>query len=300
MTTLEQALKNASYKVWDELEPIPNGTNYKIFEVREEALTTMAIKELYRSFCPKIEKAVMIPASEESLNGYDFELVIGSKSKSKYVRLFVQAKRLYGKKISSNYKAIDFSQTDALLKYSKDNEGLGTYAFYNHLLERDLNLYDHFNSATLFDKKTMGITICSAYSVKMLNSKKFHDYHFNGGIRISPKLYSLRHFPSLFYFHRETKKHMAVPLHELSYFTIEIAEKINQLYRRIKSQRDKLNFFFFFFPPDLENRFGGSDDLIPVLNQNIESLVASFRQRTIKENDFYNPKALIIIDTDNE
>lgn len=108
--TLEETLKKASYKVWKELEPIPITTGYRIFEVREEALTTMAIKEICRSACSQIETVVMIPGSEESLSGYDFELVIGSKAKGKYVRFFIQAKRLYGKKVNNNFDLIKFDQ----------------------------------------------------------------------------------------------------------------------------------------------------------------------------------------------
>lgn len=299
--TLEQALKQAAYKVWDELEPIPQNSNYTIFEVREEALTTMAIKELYRSLCPQIEKIEMIPGSEESLKGYDFEIVIGSKLKGKYVRLFIQAKRLYGKKVTSNYDALDFKQTDDLIKYSRNNSSLGMYAFYNHLSEQDITLQNHYNSATLFDKKSMGITVASAYSVKMLGARKFSKYHFNEGSKINPNIYSLRHFPHLFYFHKDSRKHIAVPFHELSYFTIDMAEIINRLYRRIKA-KNKTYFFFFFFS-GIEKLFNDDKDIIPILNTNSDKLFAEFRSRTSesnKEKSCYNPEALIIIDTDEE
>ena len=84
MKTLEDTLKSAAYKVWDELEPIQSGTGFKIFEVREEALTTMALKEIIKSSCSQIENIQMISGTEESLKGYDFELAIGNKTTGRY------------------------------------------------------------------------------------------------------------------------------------------------------------------------------------------------------------------------
>lgn len=296
--TLEETLKKAAFKVWDELEPIPQTSNYKVFEVREEALTTMAIKELFRSACPEIEKVLMIPGSEESIKGYDFELVIGSKSLGKYVRFFIQAKRLYGKKVESNYNDIDFDQTMKLLNYSKGEDSLAMYLFYNHLVENDCDLMNHFNSATPYDKKCLGITITSAYSVHRLKEKKFSVLHCNNGRRVNPSLYNLRHFTHLFYFHEASKRHIAVPFHELSYFKISLAETINQIYRNLKAQ-GKLKFFFFFFP-GLDELLNGDEDIIPILETNQEVLISQFNQRVNGSNDLekvYNPQALIIIET---
>lgn len=301
MNTLEDTLKKAAYKVWDELEPIQNGTGFKIFEVREEALTTMALKEIIKSSCSQIENIQMISGNEESIKGYDFELVIGNKKKGKYIRLFIQAKRLFDKKVSSTYDSLHFGQTEDLINYSRDNESLAMYSFFNHILADSLTLHNHYNSVTPFDKKSMGITICSAYSVKMLQSKKFTDYHFNDGITINPRLYSLRHFRHLFYFHRDSRKHLAVPFHELSYFTIEMAETVNRMARRIRA-RGRLNFFFFFFP-GIEKFFDDEGDLIPILNTTSKNLIEDFNVRTQKNSenrDFYNPQFLLIVDTDED
>lgn len=80
-----------------------------------------------------------------------------------------------------------------------------------------------------------------------MKSNLFSDYHNNEGLRIDPMFYSLRHFPDLFYYHNGSKNNLAIPFHELSYFTIEKAEKINQLYNRIQKRNKKLNFSFFHF-----------------------------------------------------
>lgn len=297
MTTLEDTLKRAAYKIWDELEPVPNGSGIKIFEVREEALTTMALKELVRASCPEIDKILMIGSKTEKLTGYDFELAIGSKSKGKYIRFFIQAKTLKGKKISSKYEEIDFDQATTLSEFSKSQSSLGMYAFFNHLTENSLTLANHYNSATPFDKKSIGITIASAYSIRMLRSKLFSDYHFNDGLKMSPRIYTWRHFTHLFYFHMQTKRHLAVPLHELSYFTVEMAEMINRAFRIIK-RKSRLNFFFFFLP-GMEKYFDDNEDLIPIIETNVEKLISDFNSRIEQNKEgIYNPKALIIIDTD--
>lgn len=298
---LEDTLKKAAYKVWNELEPIPQSPNYKTFEVREEALTTMLIKEIYHANCANIDKIEMISPHDETIKGYDFELAIGSKSKSKYVRLFIQAKTLKGKRVSSNYNEIKFPQTNTLIQYSKSQSSLGTYAFFNHLVENDLTLNNHYNSATPYDKKSLGITVASAYSVKMMNSRKFSDFHFNNGYHISPRFYSLRFFPHLFYFHKASRSHMAVPLHELSYFTIELAERINRMYRLMQA-RSRTHFFFFFFP-GMEEFLNDDKDIIPIIETNVEELVTDFKNRIIENNrteGSYNPQLLLVINTDDQ
>jgi hypothetical protein len=298
---LEDTLKKAAYKVWDELEPIPTTPSYKVFEVREEALTTMLIKEIFRANCSDIEKIEMIPGNEESLRGYDFELAIGSRAKGKYVRLFVQAKTLKGKRVGSTYNEIDFDQTNTLINYSRTQSSLAIYAFYNHLVENDLILRNHYNSATPYDKKSLGITLASAYSIHMLCSKKFSDYHFNNGHRINPQIYSLRYFSHLFYFHEASKSHLSVPFHELSYFTIDLAKRINMLYRRIKA-RSRTNFFFFFYP-GMDSFLFDDKEIIPIISTNKEKLISEFKSRVEPYNEkpgIYNPQFLLIVNTDEQ
>lgn len=176
---------------------------------------------------------------------------------------------------------------------------LGMYAFYNHLIEKDIDLINHYNSATIFDKQNLGITLASAYTIKRLKSKKFTDYHFNDGRRVNPKVYNLRYFSHLFYFHTPSRSHLAVPFHELSYFTIQLAQEINKQYRRLKAE-GKMNFFFFFFP-GLDNLLPDDNDIIPILDTNIEELVADFRNRSSLENNdniIYRPQALVVLETE--
>jgi hypothetical protein len=292
---LEQTLKLASNKVWQELEPVPRSSNVKIFEVREEALTTMALKEIYKAACPNIERIEMVSAIFEATSGYDFEVAIGSKRKGKFVRLFFQSKTLKGKDVKASYKEIDFDQTDNLISYAKKHTSLPMYAFYNHLMENDIRLHDYYNSASLFDKKNMGITIAAAYSVYRLKSKKFVKFHYNFGRRINPALYSLRFYPHLFYFHDQSNSHLAVPFHELAFFTIDIAERINRMYQRIKSQ-GRLNLLLLLM--GLEE-FDDSKKLIPILKTSPDELVEDFQLRqTQNEKSPFNPLALIIINTD--
>lgn len=292
--TLEQVLKKAAYKVWDELEPINQKGKYKIFEVREEALTTMALKEIARSNCPSVDEMVMISGKDEFTKGYDFEIGIGSNKKGKYVRLFIQAKRLFGKNVTNSYKDIDFAQTDRLVKYAKSQESLAMYALYNHFLCNDSRLEDYYNSCTAFDRKSMGITLTSAYSISKLRSKKFAKYHYNFGRRIDPTIFSLRFFSHLFFFHQESHSHLAVPFHEIAYLTIELAEKINRLRRKIRSKANlKLLLLLLLSINDDE------ENVIPILKTNSNKLIEDFQKRNEAANDAdYNPRALIIINTD--
>jgi hypothetical protein len=295
---LEQTLQNASKKIWKELSPVSNKGTHKVFEVREEALTTMALKKLIIANCPDIAHIEMIPGCEETLKGYDFELVIGSITKRKFVRLLVQAKKLNGKTTNSNYSAIDFDQTDTLINYSKSIDSLATYAFYNHLVDSDTDLIYRYNSETPFLRQHLGITICSAYSVKRLQSRKFDDYHFHRSSSRGTNLYALRRFPSLFYFHRESRSHLAIPFHEVAHFSIDIAERINRIYKRIRARGR--SYFFFFFVPGLEDFFSNENDLIPILNTDLESIIKDFKNRTLEQSSFstYKPQALIVINTD--
>ncbi|MGN6400883.1 MAG: DUF6615 family protein [Flavisolibacter sp.] len=293
---LEQAFKQASYKVWDELEPIAS-TVHKIHPVREEALTSMALKVLANANCKAITKVEMISSDKEKTDGYDFELLIGHGKK--WIRLFIQSKRLYGNSTSDSYDAIKFDQVEKLINFSKKTVGIPTYAFYNHVTENDLVVCDYYNSITSFDRKSLGITLTSALTIKMLPTRKFADYHYNYGYHLIPRLQSVKSFEYLFYFYSEYRKHLSIPFHDLSYLTIDFAEEINKLYKKWQA-KGYLPFFFFFFP-GFEQLYG-DDELIPIIrNQGLEVLVSDFRLRASENtaSDFgFNPQALMVVDTE--
>jgi hypothetical protein len=293
---LEQTFKQAAYKVWDELEPISN-TQHVIFPVREEALTTMALKAMVAANCTRIAKIEMISSDKEKTHGYDFELLIGGNKK--WIRFFIQSKRLYGYNITDNYDAIKFDQVNQIIQFSKDNIGIPTYAFYNHLEENDLTLNDHYNSVTPFDRKCLGITFTSALSIQMLKSRKFIDYHFNYGFHLPPSIRPLKSFEHLFYFYTHYRTHLSIPFHDIAYLTIDLAETMNKLYKK-RQAKGTLPLFLFMWP-GFEN-FYGDDDLIPIIrDKSLETLTSEFRRRA-QENEAsnygYYPKALIAIQTD--
>ena len=93
---LEKALKKVSKKIWNELKPLDT-VNVNIHKAREEGLTTMGLTILAEAKCDNVLKIDMISAKQESLRGYDFEICIGSPQKRKFIRFFIQAKRLYGR-----------------------------------------------------------------------------------------------------------------------------------------------------------------------------------------------------------
>jgi len=300
---LEDILKKAAYKVWKEMPEVHRDNDFVIFDVREEALTTMALREIYKFKSGNIEKIKMISATAENLQGYDFELVIGSKARGKYIRMFIQAKRLFGQNTNGEYRSLHYdvkrkdNQTDILLSYAKKESSLAMYAFFNHLDEKNSVLKDYYNSSTEFNRKSLGITITSAYSIKITGSNKFKAYHSNNGIRVNQSLYSLRNFPDLFYHHNGTRNNLAVPFHEISYLTIDFAEIINKLYRRIRTNPLRRLNYYYYFPP-LDYFFDNGKDLIPILNTSVEELELDFLKR--EKNESYNPKALIILDTDQK
>lgn len=297
---LEETLRRASKKIWKELEPV-SYTQHLIHNVREEALTSMALKELAKSNCSFIDKIEMISSDVEKQTGYDFELAIGSKKRREYIRLFIQSKRLYGNNCNSSYNALKPTQALQLIDFSRDKKSFPLYAFYNHLTENDDVLKDYYNSITQFDRRCLGFTITSAYTVKEKKCNKFNDYHFNSGRNLTPYVYSYNHFfRHLFFFYSDYTKHLSIPFHDLSYLTLDLAKKINAKHKELQ-KKNTLPFFFFFFP-GFENLMGGDEDIIPILRHTtVDDLVTSFRSRTLEggaDQDSFNPKALVIIDTD--
>lgn len=95
----------------------------------------------------------------------------------------------------------------------------------------------------------------------------------------------------MFYFHNVQA---AIPFHELSYYTIEYAEYINKAYiDNIKS--GNINFFFFF--PFSNSLYGDAGNLIPIIKGTPESLLDNFYSRGKENNEKFNSKAILILDT---
>lgn len=289
---LEKVLKKVSKKVWDELKPI-NGSNINIHNVREEALSSMGLKILAKSNCDNVLRIEMISAQDESLRGYDYEICIGSAKKRKFIRFFIQAKRLYGNKLNSRYNAYDPSQSKKLEDYSKTYKGIPLYSLYNYLAVPNSDLLRYYNSDSNFNKKHLGVTL--ATTTKLKGGNHFNSIHDNGILNYY-RMPFYRYHPLDIDFYEDNIQ-VGVPLHSLANFTIEKAEDFNELHRSNKS-KNTLPFFFFFFDPEL---LGGDDELIPILKMNEEELTQDFRRRAEinnKDNGF-NPQALIIIEQED-
>lgn len=290
---LEKALKKASKKVWKELAPIAN-SNFKIHNVREEALSSMLLRTLAQSGCSNILGLEMIDSKSEKTGGYDFEMCIGNSKKKKFVRFFIQAKVLKGNYLNSVYKEYKLSQSNVLENYAKHNNGIPLYSLYNHLSIPELELYKYYNSPSKFNKKYLGVTIST--TTKLKGGIKF-DFVHDSGITDYYRFPLYRYHPDdiLFY---EDHIQSGVPLHDLANFSIEKAEEYNRVYKENKSKGIIPFFFFFFFDPEL---VGDNDELIPILNMSEEELVADFRIRTNpdsleKKYEGYNPQSLIILE----
>ena len=289
---LEKALKKVSKKIWDELEPV-NGMNVNIHAIREEALSSKALKILYKAKCNNVLRIEMLNSHEEKLRGYDYEICIGSPQKRKFVRFFIQAKRLYGNKLNSRYDAYDKEQTEVLEKYAIQYKGIPLYSLYNHIDVPSSELSKYYNSIDNFKKKNLGVTL--ATTTKLKSSSQFAAIH-DSGILDYYRLPLYRYHPNDLMFYEDNIQ-VGVPLHTLASFTIEKAEEFNKKYRQ-NLGKNILSFFFFFFDQDL---FGGDEELIPILKMNEEELVEDFKRRA-KINaleEGYNPKALIILEEQN-
>lgn len=286
---LEKVLKKVSKKVWNELKPV-NNDNVKIHSVREEALSSMGLKTLANSNCKDVLRIEMINSDLESERGYDYEICIGSSKKRKFVRFFIQAKRLYGYKLNSRYNAYDFSQSKKMEEYATNYKGIPLYALYNHLDVPDVELLRYYNSTSPFNKKHLGVTITTTSKLRGGNQfNAIHDNHILDYFRTP--FYRFHPLDLEFY---EDNAQIGVPLHELANFSIEKAERFNKKYRE-NIAKGKLHFFFFFFDDELIN--DNNDELIPILKMDEEELVSDFKKRTeIKNSEGYNPKALIILE----
>lgn len=289
---LSTALKKASTKVWSELTPISN-LSHKIYEIREEGLTSMALKELSFSKCKNIQVIEMISAKRESIDGYDFQISLGNDKNAEYITFYIQAKRLSGSSLSSKYAAIDKDQVKNLIAYSC-RRGVPSYAFFNHLMEPPRTLRSYYNSITSFNKKYLGITLASAHAVRLANDYSFLTYHQGSGPNLPRKVYSPSNLANLFgYF--KNQMNIAVPFHELAYMNVKLAKAFNKRYKE-NSRRSTLPFFFFNL--GFEDFFFDNEDLIPIVSTTSQRIIAEFSSPSGNiRNDIFSPQALIIINT---
>ncbi len=300
---LEKALKQASYKIWEEMTPPLSDKKYNIFQVREEGLTSMALKVLANSNCKDIDTIKMIGPIREAKEGYDFELCLGSVSKNKFVRYYIQAKsQIYDYSVNGTYKGISIDQINDMESYSKEvnKEGIPLFALYKYLDINDLDLEQYYNSFTDFDKESMGITITTTSKMKSAinNQISFSELHKSGMFPV------FRH-PYFKYNPGEIEKHLinvqaAIPFHDLAYFTIEMAEEYNKK-KKAQNKFKSAKFFFFFFADYLLELFPENGGLIPIIKSSKEQLIQDFLVRNERNTDrSYKPQAIIIINTDKD
>lgn len=288
---LEKTLQKVSKRIWNELKPV-NVANINIHPVREEALSSIALKIIANSKCKNVLRIEMINAQNESLRGYDFEICIGSAKKRKFVRFFIQAKRLYGNKLNSRYKAYDAHQCEQLEEYSKEYKSIPLYALFNCLDVPSGELKRYYNTDSAFNKKHFGVTL--ATTTKLKGGNKFDSVH-DSGILDYFRVPFYRYHPLDLDFYEDNIQ-VGVPFHQLATFTIEKAEEFNEKFRQNNAQ-GIVPLFFFFFDPKLLS--GDNEELIPIHNKSEEELVTDFRMRSENyrnNNEGYRPKALIILE----
>lgn len=289
---LEKTLNLASSKIWKELEPVFK-QNVKLYNIREEALTTMALKEIARANCSKILRMEMIPPQDETIRGYDFEICIGNAKKRKFVRFFIQAKKLNGINLNSSYSTFDQKQNIKLEAYSKMYKSIPLYALFNYLENSDAEISPFYNSHSKFSKESLGITLCTTTKLKIPRKKKFKDIH-NTIVPNYHRTPYYRYHPLNLDFYEDALQ-CGVPFSELAYFDIKRAEEFNLRYNKLKF-KNSLGFFFFFFD---QNFFDDGENLVPILNKDEDELINDFHMRYEKGrnvDDFaFRSRAILII-----
>lgn len=289
---LSSALKRASAKIWNELTPLID-SSHQIYEIREEGLTSMALKELSNSRCRRIGAIKMISAKQENQDGYDFQLSIGSDRTNEYVNFFIQAKRLTGNSIDSKYSAIKDKQITDLISYSR-RKGVPVFALFNHLQERTGTLRSHYNSISSFNRKYLGITLVSAHSINKVRNYEFSSIHKGLGPNQPRKNYSPANLANVFGYYKN-RMNLAVPFHELAYFNIELAKKINAKWKDINR---KSTLPLLLLLTGFEDFIFGNENLIPIMSTNSQQLIADFVQPVSNNLELsFQPQALIIINT---
>lgn len=298
---LEDALKVAAHKVWDELEPLPVATGVRVFQEHEAALTTMALKALWRTNCPEVVGVVMTPPAREVLEGHDFILCVGDEPSRTWIRYFVQAKKLTTPNAYGRY-TVDAQQCDdlrdyALSQFRLGQPGIPMYALYNHLTDSQAHIRPYYQYSSVFDPRDLGITVTSILTMTSAlgttPNPTFDQLH-SGDV--------LRHANPFFFFspmvdamfHAANDAGSGIPFHALADFSIEWAQWINQQYRAGRFRR-KLPFFFFGLPQFMD----GDGDPIPILKDYSPArLIEDFQVQSRPsgpEKSAFSPVAIVII-----
>jgi hypothetical protein len=308
---LVDAFKMASYKAWDEMEPVSGFS--RITQVREDGLTPLILKELARSGCSAIVDIIESPKhgkQSEKFLGYDFEIWIGTKTRK--IRYIIQAKSQRNQyHLDSKYE-IDTEQLVRLERYAlvqRDYKAIPLYCYYKHLQEDDKTLNNYYNSHTVYDKKALGITVSSSLKVKSYNEISFHELH-RFQYDIKNWFPNILKYPS--FFHYNEAMAATVPFHELALFTISQIDAMNKRYHEIREKLRSLGVFpfFFFYPYSLFSNDGEKENLIPVHNITREEIISyafgiggkevevlSNRKEPLVPTKNFEGRALIIIET---
>lgn len=250
---LEKTLKQASYKVWKELAPLKNiQEGWNIFEVREDTLTTMALRAIIKTNSTAITHIFESKKNEtgEKLTGLDFELEIWLGKPKERVRFFIQAKKMRNYHSIDGKYDIELDQLEKLEEYAVKEKATPLYALYQNLVGYPNPLHPYYNSITKYDRKALGITLSPSTKIKKMKNESFASIHkYDYSIKDIKKIINKDDNALL-----DDKLLLALylttfPLHELAHLNLSFFEKINtsiKRARKLKSSLNKLNFFFFF------------------------------------------------------
>lgn len=174
--TIQQTIDKLTKDIWGNID-LSNNLKTKF---GEETISDILLLELakLRNYNLRI---IQTPKDKEKFKGTDWELFIGSQSYG-WIRFAIQAKKAHPKSKKGDYNCLKHSvgteeQIDILKRFSKANNAVPLYCFYNHYPKA--NESDHWHCKKKFEQKLLGWTITSIKNVETaINTHGCRNFEF--------------------------------------------------------------------------------------------------------------------------
>lgn len=174
--TIQQTIEKLTIELWETID-LANKLNTKY---GEETITDIILLELakLRNYNLRI---IQTPKDKEPSKGTDWEWFIGSQNYG-WTRFAIQAKKADPNSKKGNYSCLNHTvgvdnQHDILLKYSKANNAIPLYCFYNHF--PNATELEHWHCKKNYNQKLLGWTISTVDNVKTaLNKRGCRNFEF--------------------------------------------------------------------------------------------------------------------------
>lgn len=197
---ISDKIEELSRNIWDNLG---NAAKYKI-TYGEETITDHVLLELLKQNYHQL-KIIKTHKQEESTQGSDWDWFVGSNEYG-WIRFSIQAKKHY---LNSDTYNIKYTvgkhpykryQYEILREYSRINNAVPLYSFYNHY--PTLNISNHWHCSYPFDAEILGWSFTTlrniehaANSIKKKNFDCIHTYQDTQPMRC---LFKCKYFLDLY------------------------------------------------------------------------------------------------------